>query len=459
MRRAGTSLGLVALALAGGVAAANRKVPNLLAKLRPLEDWSALGRSAGYTKLQGQRTAFIFMLDEGFQFPKLWESFFAAADPSAVKVLVHMKNREAASSLPSFFRGKVTATHTSEWCHLTHAQFALAREALRDPSVARVVWLSGDAVPLKGPRLVQAELLARPGKSVFCVDRPNERAEMWNVLARKHAEALLDAEPRLFAAFREFDTVCEDEDMFWGPLTLMGFEKELAEQCFMWTDWDATAVDRSPSGHTPSVSSAALLDMHLGPQGKADWLDAPWLRAISSNYKVWGGISHPWTFNAVPLNGLQRLVQDPSLWFARKFQETGRFFNGGVFAANGTRLGSLGEEMLRLVDFRGNGTRPAAGRAPAVAAARPAGPAAALDEGTSALGAAVRNARRLRDARRGPARGGDAGDSDLRSAVRRLRAAGKLRESGSHDLEEMALAARRLVAAEPARHTRAGPSP
>lgn len=393
------------------------EVPNLLGQLKRLENWTALAAEARRAAAPaGNRTAYIFLVEDKIQFPEVWEAFFSATDPLSYRVLVHATSDGAATALPAFFRERLTARRPTEWCHLTHAQFSLAREALRDETVSHVVWMSGDALPLKSPREVQAGLLAQHDSSIFCVDRTLARAEMWHVLARRHALALMHAEVALFRAFREFSTACEDEDMFWAPLTLMGFGPELVEQCFMWTDWEQrqpqeqrhqrehlrrdwhaqhhddhhdrraqqsqdrqlrhrrniarlraaegggegseeTVGDRVTEVQSPPDGEFLVAPTSLGPTAKAGWLNAPWLGAMNPNYKVWGGLSHPWTFSAAPLDGLRRLARDPSLWFARKFMEVGPFFGGGVFRQDGSRVGSFGEALLDVVDLRSAGNR------------------------------------------------------------------------------------------------------
>lgn len=336
------------------------EVPNLKHKLQRLADWSKFSKKAmasinsdissvaqGRPHLQRRRVAFLFLVNDALEFSDLWEAFFAAADPQDYTILVHAAEKNHSMlKLPERFRDKLVPHVATKWCHLTRAQFSMLRKALRDDSVESFVWVSADTVPLKPFRFVHAQVMKSPNSSRFCVDERFDRAEMWNLLSRQHAEALLANEEALFKIFGELATdlpnkVCEDEDMFWAPLALMGFKKELMQQCFMWTDWDSPLRN-----HTASL-------LNLGPVSKAQWLDADWLQKADSNFKVWGGLMHPWTFTAVPVDGMQKLLRDPKLWFARKFLRVGEHFGGGVFNKKGHRLDSIEGFLFHAVNFSG----------------------------------------------------------------------------------------------------------
>jgi len=285
--------------------------------------------------LKRAKPAFIFMIRHSIEVPDPWIHFFEGAHPSDFKLLVHDSALHSlGQDLPNFFLNHLVERRDTFWCHLTKAQFSLAEEALQDPDVSHIIWLSGDSIPLKSLDYVRLQLQTDLEVSRFCVDKPHGRAQMWSAISRKHIQSLISMQSQLFTFFEKWQTACEDEDMYWVPLKLMGFEKDLRDQCLMWTDWQRS----------------------LGVGGfhneKSDMLGEPLvLRGLKHNIE--GGGMHPWTLSTVPRQGIMKLIGDADTWFARKFVELSTTAGGGVYDEERDFVGTLSDFLIHNVNYGG----------------------------------------------------------------------------------------------------------
>lgn len=281
------------------------------------------------------KIAFAFMIYGEVAFPQLWELFFAAAPKDSYTVLVHASEpNKAELQLPEFFkRHLVTGLPHGKWCHFTKVQLSVIRHAFSDETVSHLVWISGDAVPLKRPEMIQNLLRSSRPRSFFCVDHEtHKRAEMWNLLSRPHALTLAKNEEALFKLF-EGQRGCEDEHMFYQPLKLLSIpEDELIDRCVMWTAW---AKKDNPGFFR---EGSTFLD--------SEFLDAP-----GSRGRFGASTSHPATFSIVPTEGVCHLLDvSVEYLFARKFTASCE-----VRDFVGFRLHSKGNTELKLSTFLAQG--------------------------------------------------------------------------------------------------------
>lgn len=347
------------------------EVPYLLKKLEREGNWRQLANVKGAEPPSSPppkpRIAFLFMVYDSIEFSEAWEGFFASANKKDYTVYVHAALPHNKVQLSEFFSRRLVDRVQTSWCHNTHAQFALLKQAtLEDRHATHFAWLSGDSIPVKNLSTLVADLQQDP-RSRFCLDPNCDRAEMWHVLQRRHAAALRANQERLFDFFASFKKACEDEDMFWAPLNAMGFGAELKSQCVMWTDWEkplsALSKDSGSSRSTKKdslLASNGFLESKVQWFGfrnaKAQWLEADWLLRMNPNSRHGGTpttgtyASHPWTFRAVPAEGMQTLLADPDSWFARKFEKRGEHFGGGVYVQNGTYVGSIESFILPYIE-------------------------------------------------------------------------------------------------------------
>lgn len=346
-----------------------REVPYLLKKMQREGQWPQYAKVRGAEPPSSPppkpKVAFLFMVYESIEFSEVWERFFRSANQKDYAVYVHSAVPRHKSQLSDFFSSRLIDSVQTSWCHNTHAQFAMLKQAsLEDRHLTHFAWLSGDSIPMKNLSVVLDDL-RKDNRSRFCVDPNCDRAEMWHVLQRRHAAALLGNRERLFDFFSHLGKVCEDEDMFWAPLNAMGFGAELKKHCVMWTDWSKPGPKHPEDSQSANEKKGSLLAARriLSSKsawfgfrnGKSQWLEAGWLLRMNPNSRHGGNpiignyASHPWTFRAVPADGMQKLLADPDTWFARKFEKRGEHFGGGVYMQNGTCVGSIGNFVIPYV--------------------------------------------------------------------------------------------------------------
>lgn len=166
---------------------------------------------------------------------------------------------------------------------------------MQDPLVERFVFVSADAVPLKTFEVFFAAESMAPcfDCSGFCSDEKEQTAETWQTLSRRHALLLLGHQDLLS---RVFDPIrcCVEEVIFYWPLVQLVAPSEInASACPMWTDWPAKKGWSQRKFPT-------IANYHVGKLRK-------------------GTLVHPTTWQMVPEQGLQELLQAPGVFLARKF--------------------------------------------------------------------------------------------------------------------------------------------
>uniref|UniRef100_A0A7S4E064 Protein xylosyltransferase n=2 Tax=Lotharella globosa TaxID=91324 RepID=A0A7S4E064_9EUKA len=141
------------------------------------------------------KLAYAFLLDDRLTFAKMWNSFFEAAEPGTYSAVVHLAEGAMAADAPPISFEYQAVTHTgSAWCNVTFVMVEALREAVKDPDVAGVVYVSDSHIPLKHPNTIRNMLLGED-RSIFrshgCTDLKC-KAEMWSYMRRKDVEYLLD---------------------------------------------------------------------------------------------------------------------------------------------------------------------------------------------------------------------------------------------------------------------------
>jgi len=120
------------------------------------------------------KVAFLFMLMDEINWPKIWEQFFYDAPSSShYSIYVHRAGYQDLASAPrhpmaDFGAVAVPWVNTS-WCALLGLEVVLLQAALQDPLNEQFVFLSQDTVPLKNFGYVYQDLIHRsPQKSKMC---------------------------------------------------------------------------------------------------------------------------------------------------------------------------------------------------------------------------------------------------------------------------------------------------
>mmetsp|Transcript_44883 Transcript_44883/g.118513 ORF Transcript_44883/g.118513 Transcript_44883/m.118513 type:complete len:370 (+) Transcript_44883:71-1180(+) len=291
-----------------------------------------------------RKIAFAFLVEQDLPYAQLWYKWFQSAPAQNYTLLVHQAQGDDSDNdytTDPFWGKAIVPTMNSSWCHMEHARLAMARKALQDPSVAQIVWLSGDSVPLKSFADVYADL-AHSNKTSFCIDKTWTRAEMWAAWARPMASLFARHEDKIFNLFRGVDcdvdtpaerrdllkhcpNVCEDEDFYYNQYLMLGKQHRIRQHCVMWTDWsDPNKGFHHPKGVGDSLRKCGMITGD-------------------------GGCNHPNEFYQVCGKGIDDLVDNKKALFARKFRDA-----TVVFEEDGKQMTkSLNDWLLESLDLSG----------------------------------------------------------------------------------------------------------
>lgn len=254
------------------------------------------------------KPAFLMLIYQRIAFPESWEAFFKGGD--RWKLIVNVKYFMGVKDFPEFFQPYITtelSTVQNSWCNLGDLMLAMMGLALKDPDVSHCVFVSGDSMPVSPLPAVVGEL-SRDPRTRLCVDKEWQRAEMWSVMSRSHAQLFTSNSHILLTMITKTPTLCTDEDIFYWPLKTRG--EKLLDRCVMMTDWSD-----SPKAYRRVAADCRCPAMVQGP-------------------KTPGSCAHPSVFRNLTGSGYSQLVKSPAaFWFSRKFPgDNGPGDNGKVLA-------------------------------------------------------------------------------------------------------------------------------
>lgn len=243
------------------------------------------------------KPAFCFLIYDRITNEDRWARFFDAADASRYTLHVHAKTPQPELKHSRFQRAVLADPVPTEYGHWTiiAAMNRLAREALMDPAVTHIVFVSQACVPLKSFEHV-CHFLTR-GVSYFnrapqaqCFPRaaallqwyPKEwiqKQSQWCILARTHAAWLVDQEHEYIDRYK-------------------------------------TIVSAEEHGYVTELYRAGRVDeLQLTPN----------LAAGATTFTNWQGMDYPWpsnnglkNYDTVSVEEWEFLVKSPAL-FGRKF--------------------------------------------------------------------------------------------------------------------------------------------
>merc|ERR1719299_322316 len=103
------------------------------------------------------------MLEDSLPFAAVWTRYFGAANPSQYVLRLHFhrlpvdvrlsraefEQRFGATGLDAKIDFDVLPTAAAQWCHLTPVLAAFWDDALADPTVTAVTYVSSSCLPLK----------------------------------------------------------------------------------------------------------------------------------------------------------------------------------------------------------------------------------------------------------------------------------------------------------------------
>jgi hypothetical protein len=229
--------------------------------------------------------AFCFLIYDTIHAEDLWARFFEGVDQNHYQVYVHYKTQ---APLRHFEHCKLAAcVPTAHWhVSLVQAQNRLLEAALAHPCTTHCLFVSHACVPLKTFAQVQAALA--PGLSYFnrcpdaqCFPRcdpvplPREaikKASQWCILARAHAELLVNTDEYL--PWFDRPGIPPDEHAYITYLHWRGKAAELVETPNSaegattfnnWPDMDYRYVSTHGLKHYSWISPEELAHLRASP--------------------------------------------------------------------------------------------------------------------------------------------------------------------------------------------------
>jgi hypothetical protein len=256
--------------------------------------------------------ALLFMVKDSIHNSHVWEAWLdqAKRDGLEAKIWIHAYAGETAKFRPlSFQHLVVNKTVPSEWCSIWDVQYLLLRQALADPHVTHIAYISESTIPVKPLSWMTSELRDVPDTRM-CGCKDTEVAETWFVMSREDAE-VFDAHE---GAARELtgDVLsrwdCQEEVSWFTPLQLRHKKwphlTHLSLQCTTFSLFSCNDVTGPWCENMEKFK----------PDAK--------VRDCLPKYEGWTniGTDHPAEFGNLTSEAYAELLESP-FWFARKFPE------------------------------------------------------------------------------------------------------------------------------------------
>ena len=268
------------------------------------------------------RIAFLFLIRDRIEQEALWLKFFAGAARGQYSVFVHAKTAPGVRPLAPFFeacRLPPEECVPTEYAHisLVHAQNALLRAALRDPSNCAFAFVSGACVPVKPFSHVHS-LVVDGGRSRFsCMDFDESDCKLQEELlagSATHLRAGRDDQDELAIT----PTVARKASQ-WCVLM-----RPFAAACATMPAPYVSAFDDVRAPEEWYYRTTAHVLMRQGRLGRGDVEEVATAGARTNHrgptFVNWyeGHGSHPHEYDSITIDELYALVHGPC-FFARKF--------------------------------------------------------------------------------------------------------------------------------------------
>ena len=290
--------------------------------------------AAPRVSLSGRPTiAFCFLTQSGVQRPDLWAAWFGdAPEPGLFAVFVHRSDAQPGNTLAGVGATLIAPQQqpgVNAWGKfpIVRVHHALAVAAMaHSPSVAKVVFLSADCVPVQRFSAVYAALTASPARGVLAWETPNPNhakrggpgmaarraahwprgwgwtwlvASQWSVLARHHVAALVEHWGPLQATFDAGDQELRevpDEHALVVLFSALGLLDSFDRRPVLYVDWaedkevdnDCGLHDDHTPGDSPYIFHAGDLSQGLR---RAQACGALFLRKVCEC----GNVGTPWS--------------------------------------------------------------------------------------------------------------------------------------------------------------------
>ena len=204
-----------------------------------------------------RKLAFCFLIYDTLNHTDLWEAFFTQAPPSLYRIHIHYKTHQPLE----YFEGyRIKDCVPTQYAHvsLVKAQNRLMEEALKDPTVSHVIFVSNSCVPFKRFDQVYHHLVPRrsyfnvtPQSQCFPRCTPTlqwvqeahiQKSSQWCILAAPHAQQLL--QDRSYLTWFDYEGGVPDEHCYITFMHVNGLQDELittpnlAEGATTFTNWE-----------------------------------------------------------------------------------------------------------------------------------------------------------------------------------------------------------------------------
>lgn len=205
-----------------------------------------------------KKIAFCYLLYDALKHGRLWEEFFADADPSTYSIYAHIK--KVTSKTQKWLIPRKIKTVKTDYCSpsLVSAWIRMLEEALQDPDNKYFIILSGECIPLFEYQQFYKKITSSSKSRMEYETNVEVYAEtgyywasQWCTLNRKQAKLLIELrtteEGRQFTreVNRNIKSYCADEifPINWfikkyGKPSCAKFKKEIKRIASTYTYWD-----------------------------------------------------------------------------------------------------------------------------------------------------------------------------------------------------------------------------
>jgi len=199
------------------------------------------------------KIAFLFLVTSHITHESIWQNFFKGNDERS-SIYVHVK--ESLDATSAFKQHEMATKVETTWERTMCAQIALLKEALKDPTNEKFVFVSGDSLPIQKFNFVYQQLMQHslsifnyswnnhqdPDSTFYYPKRkldgiPYEKQfknSQWVVLSRKHAEMMVEDNEIISQVIQ---STCDNEHYPSTFLAVQNLLSEVVNQPTMLTLW------------------------------------------------------------------------------------------------------------------------------------------------------------------------------------------------------------------------------
>jgi hypothetical protein len=199
------------------------------------------------------KIAFLFLVTSHITHESVWQNFFKGNDE---RCSIYIHSKDSLDPASAFKQHEMATKVATTWERTMRAQVAILKEALKDPSNEKFVFVSGDSVPIQKFDFVYQQLMQHslsvfnyswnnhqdPDSTFYYPKRKLEgisydkqfKNSQWVVLSRKHAQMMVDDDEVIS---RVVQSTCDNEHYPSTFLAMQNLLSEVVNQPTMLTLW------------------------------------------------------------------------------------------------------------------------------------------------------------------------------------------------------------------------------